>query len=86
MPSALSYGCKCPHALLTAAKCQHALLTAAKCQHALAGDLGFRVVVVVDATAAHEATSYDGRHYSAQTVHEVALSYGCGVPARAWRT
>ena len=49
----------------------------------MAGDLGFRVVVVADATAAHEAYSYDGRHYSAQTVHELALSYGCEVPARA---
>lgn len=41
----------------------------------MAGDLGFRVVVVADATAAHEATSYDGSHYSAQTVHELALAH-----------
>ena len=40
----------------------------------MAGDLGFRVVVVADATAAHEATSYDGRHFSAQTVHDLALA------------
>ena len=38
------------------------------------------MVVVADATAAHEAYSYDGRptqwgrHYSAQTVHELALA------------
>ena len=40
----------------------------------MAGDLGFRVVVVADATAAHETTSYDGQHHSAQTVHELALA------------
>ena len=40
----------------------------------MAGDLGFETVVVADATAAHEKRSYDGRHYAAQTVHEVALA------------
>ena len=40
----------------------------------MAGDLGFRVVVVADATAAHETTSYDGQQHSAQTVHELALA------------
>lgn len=40
----------------------------------LAGDLGFSVIVVADATAAHESRSYDGAHHSAETVHELALA------------
>ena len=40
----------------------------------LAGDLGFSVIVVADATAAHERRSYDGAHHSAETVHELALA------------
>lgn len=41
----------------------------------MAGDLGFRVIVVADATAAHEARSYDGARHSAETVHELALAH-----------
>lgn len=40
----------------------------------MAGDLGFRVIVVADATAAHERLSYDGACHSAETVHELALA------------
>jgi len=40
----------------------------------MAGDLGFRVIVVADATAAHERLSYDGARHSAETVHELALA------------
>ena len=40
----------------------------------MAGDLGFRVIVVADATAAHERRSYDGKRHSAETVHELALA------------
>ena len=40
----------------------------------MAGDLGFRAAVVADATAAHEHRSYDGTHYSAEMVHNVALA------------
>lgn len=40
----------------------------------MAGDLGFRAIVVADATAAHEVHSYDGRRHSAETVHELALA------------
>ena len=40
----------------------------------MAGDLGLRAIVVADATAAHERRSYDGRHHSAETVHELALA------------
>jgi len=40
----------------------------------MAGDLGFRAVVVADATAAHEVRSYDGALHSAETVHELALA------------
>lgn len=48
----------------------------------MAGDLGYRVVVVADATAAHEATGYDGRHHSAEQVHELALAHLNGEFAR----
>ena len=40
----------------------------------MAEDLGFNAVVIADATAAHEHRSYDGRHYSAELVHSVALA------------
>ena len=40
----------------------------------MAGDLGFRVIVVADATAAHERLSYNGARHSAETVHELALA------------
>ena len=40
----------------------------------MAHDLGFAVAVIADATAAHEHRSYDGRQYSAQTVHDLALA------------
>ena len=40
----------------------------------LASDLGFRAIVVSDATAAHAIRSYDGRLHSAETAHELALA------------
>ncbi len=40
----------------------------------MAGDLGFQTAVIADATAAHEVRSYDGRRYSAETVHALALA------------
>ena len=40
----------------------------------MAGDLGFSAAVIADATAAHEQHSYDGQHYSADTVHRLALA------------
>jgi nicotinamidase-related amidase len=40
----------------------------------MAGNLGFNVQVVADATATFERTSYDGKHYSAQDLHESALA------------
>ena len=40
----------------------------------MADNLGFRAAVIADATAAHEHRSYDGQHYSAETVHNVALA------------
>lgn len=52
----------------------------------MAGDLGFQVVVVADATAAHEATSYDGQHHSAEQVHELALAHLNGEFARIQTT
>ena len=40
----------------------------------MADNLGFDTVVVADATAAHERHSYDDIHYSAETVHKLALA------------
>ncbi len=40
----------------------------------MAGNLGFDVVVVEDATAAFERTGPDGTHYSAEQMHRVALA------------
>ena len=40
----------------------------------MAGDLGYRAIVVADATAAHERRSYDGSFHPAETVHELALA------------
>lgn len=40
----------------------------------MADKLGFRATVVADATAAHERFSYDGKHFAAETVHELALA------------
>jgi len=39
----------------------------------MAGDLGFDTYVVADATAAFEGVGYDGRRFSAEDVHAVAL-------------
>ncbi|WNB90808.1 cysteine hydrolase family protein [Bacillus sp. NEB1478] len=41
----------------------------------MAANLGYDVCVVHDATAAFGMVSYDGRRYSAQEVHETALSH-----------
>lgn len=41
----------------------------------MASDLGFKTIVVADATAAHEARSYDGSQHLAETVHELALAH-----------
>jgi nicotinamidase-related amidase len=40
----------------------------------MAGNLGFRTVVVSDATAAFEIGGHDGRHYVADVVHDVSLA------------
>ncbi len=39
----------------------------------MAGNLGFQAYVVSDATATFERTGYDGRKYTAQEIHDVAL-------------
>lgn len=38
-----------------------------------ASDLGFRTVVVADATACHDRTGFDGAYYPAEQVHTLAL-------------
>ncbi len=40
----------------------------------MARDLGFCATVVADATAAHERLSYNGKHFSGEMVHELALA------------
>lgn len=39
----------------------------------MASDLGFSVIVVSDATAAHERLGFDGRHYTAEAIHNINL-------------
>lgn len=48
---------------------EHCVSTTAR----LASDLGFKTVVVADATACHEHTGYDGLHYPAEMIHLTAL-------------
>lgn len=40
----------------------------------MAGNLGFTATIVSDATATFERTASDGRHYSAQLMHDTALA------------
>lgn len=49
---------------------QHCVSTTAR----MAGNLGFETWVAADACSAQSRTGYDGKEYSAQTVHEVALA------------
>lgn len=48
---------------------EHCVSTTAR----MAGDLGFKTIVVADATASHEHRGYDGAHYPAETVHTLSL-------------
>ena len=41
----------------------------------MAANLGFRVVVVADATATHERVGYDGATYDAEQSHRLALAH-----------
>ncbi len=40
----------------------------------MAGNLGFRVKLVADATATFDRTGADGKHYSAEIMHQVNLA------------
>lgn len=40
----------------------------------MAGNLGFKVLLVADATATFDRTGFDGKHYSADEMHEVNLA------------
>lgn len=40
----------------------------------MAGNLGFEVTLVSDATATYERDAADGRHYSAQDIHDIHLA------------
>ena len=48
---------------------EHCVSTSAR----MASDLGFSTIVVADATACHDRTSYDGVYYPAETIHTVEL-------------
>lgn len=39
----------------------------------MASDLGFKTIVVADATACHDRTGFDGAYYTADTIHANAL-------------
>ncbi len=49
---------------------QHCVSSTAR----MASDLGFKTIVVDDATATHESISYDGVHYPAESVHAISLA------------
>ncbi|HJQ12400.1 MAG TPA: cysteine hydrolase family protein [Gemmatimonadaceae bacterium] len=49
---------------------EHCVSTSAR----MAANLGFNVTIVADATAAFEKNGYDGKHYSADEVHNVELA------------
>jgi len=49
---------------------EHCVSTSAR----MAGNLGFKVTVVADATATFEKTGFDGAHYPADLVHGVELA------------
>ena len=49
---------------------EHCVSTSAR----MAANLGFNVTIVADATAAFEKNGYDGRHYTADEVHNVELA------------
>ncbi|TFW33489.1 cysteine hydrolase family protein [Massilia horti] len=40
----------------------------------MAGNLGFETFIVADATATFERRGHDGRHYTAQQIHDTALA------------
>lgn len=60
----------------------HCVSTAAR----MAGNLGFEVMVVEDATATFERTGPDGSHYSADLMHRAALASLHGEFARVQTT
>ena len=49
---------------------QHCVSTTTR----MAGNLGFKTYLVADATAAFDSTGYDGKHYSAEEVHQISLA------------
>ena len=49
---------------------QHCVSTTAR----MAGNLGFKTYLAADATAAFDSTGYDGKHYSAEEVHQISLA------------
>ena len=48
---------------------EHCVSTTAR----MASDLGFKTVVVADATACHDRTGFDGIYYPAETIHTLEL-------------
>lgn len=52
----------------------------------MAGNLGFETYIVSDATATFERRGHDGRHYSAELIHDTALASVNGEFATVWNT